>query len=89
MKEKFDIWVKRHAWVADEGIQFVPECNELMRGSYAMLDALGRFYSNTEGGHTYGPSILDVGVMRAWDVFTKIDSIIVEEYMNGRQMFES
>ena len=38
-----------------------------MRGSYAMLDALGRFYSNTEGGHTYGPSILDVGVMRAWE----------------------
>ena len=32
-----------------------------------MLDALGRFYSNTEGGHAYGPSILDVGVMRAWE----------------------
>ena len=64
---EFNSWVERHKWVADEGIQFVSESNELMRGSYAMLDALGRFYSNTEGGHTYGPSILDVGVMRAWE----------------------
>ena len=64
---EFYTWVERHAWVADEGIQFVPECNELMRGSYAMLDALGRFYSNADGGHSYGPSILDVGVMRAWE----------------------
>ena len=64
---EFNSWVERHKWVADEGIQFVPENNELMRGSYAMLDALGRFYSNTEGGHTYGPSILDVGIMRAWE----------------------
>ncbi len=66
-EDEFSSWVERHKWVADEGIQFVPESNELMRGSYAMLDALGRFYSNTEGGHTYGPSILDVGVMRAWE----------------------
>ena len=66
-ENEFNSWVERHKWVADEGIQCVPECNELMRGSYAMLDALGRFYSNTEGGHTYGPSILDVGVMRAWE----------------------
>lgn len=64
---EFNSWVERHKWVADEGIQFVPESNELMRGSYAMLDALGRFYSNTGGGHAYGPSILDVGVMRAWE----------------------
>ena len=66
-ENEFKSWVERHKWVADEGIQFVPESNELMRGSYAMLDALGRFYSNTEGSHTYGPSILDVGVMRAWE----------------------
>ena len=66
-EDEFNSWVERHKWVADEGIQFVPESNELMRGSYAMLDALGRFYSNTEGGHTYGPSILDVGVMHAWE----------------------
>tara|TARA_B110000483_G_scaffold49954_1_gene62164 strand:+ start:189 stop:1196 length:1008 start_codon:yes stop_codon:yes gene_type:complete len=63
---EFQSWVDRHAHVADEGIQFVPESNELMRGSYAMMDALGRFYSNVDGGHSYGPSILDVGVLQAW-----------------------
>ncbi len=64
---EFTTWVDRHAWVAEEGIQFVPESNEMMRGSYAMLDAIGRFYTNVDGGHSYGPSILDVGVNRAWD----------------------
>jgi radical S-adenosyl methionine domain-containing protein 2 len=63
---EFQTWINRHAWIADEGIQIVPESNELMRGSYAMMDALGRFYSNSEGGHAYGPSILDVGVREAW-----------------------
>jgi radical S-adenosyl methionine domain-containing protein 2 len=66
-ENEFNSWVKRHKWVADEGIQFGPESNELMRGSYAMLDALGRFYTNVDGGHSYGPSILDVGVQQAWE----------------------
>ena len=64
---EFQTWVDRHASIVDEGIQFVPESNELMRGSYAMMDALGRFYSNSEGGHTYGPSILEIGVREAWE----------------------
>ena len=66
-EDEFNSWVDRHRWVADEGIQFVPENNELMRGSYAMMDALGRFYTNVDGGHSYGPSILDVGVQQAWE----------------------
>lgn len=64
---EFQTWVERHAHVAEHGIQFVPESNDLMRGSYAMMDALGRFYSNIDGGHSYGPSILDVGVLNAWE----------------------
>lgn len=64
---EFASWVERHQWVGNEGIQFVPENNELMRGSYAMMDALGRFYTNVDGGHSYGPSILDVGVQQAWE----------------------
>ena len=64
---EFQTWVDRHAHVAEYGIQFVPESNDLMRGSYAMMDALGRFYSNVDGGHSYGPSILDVGVLNAWE----------------------
>ena len=64
---EFTTWVNRHAWVAEQGIQFVPESNELMRGSYAMMDALGRFYTNVDGGHKYGPSVLENGVKHAWD----------------------
>ena len=76
---EFQTWVNRHAWIADEGIQFVPESNELMRGSYAMMDALGRFYSNVDGGHSYGPSILDVGVNHAWK-----ENSFLEERFNER-----
>ena len=64
---EFASWIERHQWVGNEGIQFVPENNELMRGSYAMMDALGRFYTNVDGGHSYGPSILDIGVQKAWE----------------------
>ena len=76
---EFQSWVDRHSFVEDYGIQFVPESNELMRGSYAMLDALGRFYSNAGGGHEYGPSILDVGVLEAWE-----QNVFIEERFNSR-----
>jgi radical S-adenosyl methionine domain-containing protein 2 len=81
---EFTTWVNRHAWVAEQGIQFVPESNEMMRGSYAMLDALGRFYTNVDGGHTYGPSILDVGVKRAWDE----NSFLEERFVNRGGLYE-
>ena len=76
---EFQSWVDRHAIVEESGIQFVPESNDLMRGSYAMLDALGRFYSNAGGGHEYGPSILDIGVMNAWE-----QNMFIEERFNSR-----
>ena len=41
------------------GITVVPETNELMTGSYGMLDARGRFFSNASGAHAYGPSIFE------------------------------
>ena len=60
-------WVDRHSHIEEIGIQFVPESNDLMRGSYAMMDAIGRFYSNADGGHRYGPSVIEVGVQQAWE----------------------
>ena len=81
---EFTSWVNRHAWVAEQGIQFVPESNEMMRGSYAMLDALGRFYTNVDGGHSYGPSILDVGVKSAWDE----NSFLEERFVNRGGLYE-
>ena len=76
---EFENWVLRHEHVLNKGIQFVPESNDLMRGSYAMLDALGRFYSNESGGHVYGPSLLDVGVLKAWE-----ENVFIEQRFNER-----
>ena len=81
---EFTTWVERHAWVAEQGIQFVPESNDMMRGSYAMLDAIGRFYTNVDGGHSYGPSILDVGVNRAWDE----NRFLEERFINRGGLYE-
>lgn len=63
---EFDTWISRHHEVVQAGIDFVPESNELMRGSYAMMDALGRFYTNINGEHEYTNSVMDVGVLEAW-----------------------
>ena len=60
---EFDAWITRHHEVVQAGIDFVPESNELMRGSYAMMDALGRFYTNINGEHEYTNSVMDVGVL--------------------------
>ena len=81
---EFENWVDRHSWVVEKGIQFIPESNDLMRGSYAMLDALGRFYSNVDGGHSYGPSILDVGVKNAW----KQNSFLEDRFHNRGGLYE-
>jgi len=52
--------------VTQAGIDFIPENNDLMRASYAMMDALGRFYTNVNGGHEYTNSVMDIGVLEAW-----------------------
>lgn len=74
----FDNWLHRHEHVQSYGIQFVPESNDLMRGSYAMLDALGRFYSNTNGSHQYGPALTEVGVLRAWNSVQFLEDRFIE-----------
>jgi radical S-adenosyl methionine domain-containing protein 2 len=64
--EQFAEFVSRHNWLKDEGIELVPETNDLMTGSYAMIDPIGRFYSNVGGHHTYSDPILKVGVEEAF-----------------------
>ena len=66
--EEFSSWVERHRGNIESDIQFVVESNDLMTGSYVMIDALGRFYSNVKGGHTYTPPILEIGVQKAWEL---------------------
>jgi len=46
-------------------IDIIPENNELMTGSYIMVDPAGRFFDNVEGTYKYSKSILDDGVSSA------------------------
>ena len=59
-------FVDRHRAVEDGGVALVPEDNDDMRGSYAMIDPAGRFFDNVDGRHHYSAPILSVGVERAW-----------------------
>jgi radical S-adenosyl methionine domain-containing protein 2 len=62
----FRRFVSRHQRVAEAGVQIVPEDNEAMTGSYAMVDPAGRFFDNTASQHRYSRPILDVGADAAW-----------------------
>lgn len=63
---EFQRFVARHAGLVASGIAVVPESNEAMRGSYAMVDPAGRFFDNANGPHRYSRPILDIGVDEAW-----------------------
>ena len=60
--EEFAAYVARNRRVEEFGVTVVPEDNELMTGSYVMVDPAGRFFDNTSGVHTYGRPINEVGV---------------------------
>jgi radical S-adenosyl methionine domain-containing protein 2 len=63
----FRQFVSRHQQLSDEGVTLVPEDNNAMTGSYAMVGPAGRFFDNVDGHHTYSRPILDVGVDDAWN----------------------
>lgn len=63
--EQFRAFVERHAHLAAEGLAPVVEDNDAMRGSYIMVDPLGRFFGNATGRHVYSDPILVVGVQAA------------------------
>lgn len=65
----FDAYVVRHraALVDLEGVTVVAENNEAMLGTYAMIDPLGRVYTNAEGRYRYSSdSMLVMGFVDAW-----------------------
>ena len=43
------------------GVTVVPESNELMTGSYVMVDPAGRLFDNVSGNHTYSRPIRRCG----------------------------
>ena len=62
---QFQGFIQRHAGLAEEGFAPVVEANDAMRGSYVMIDPLGRFYGNATGRHVYSEPILQTGVAEA------------------------
>lgn len=64
-RAQFEAFVARHQHLADEGLAPVAEDNDAMRGSYLMVDPLGRFFGNATGRHVYSSPILEVGVQAA------------------------
>lgn len=62
---EFDGFVRLSQSVESHGIEVVPESNDLMTGSYVMVDPAGRFFDNVSGTHSYSRSIIDVGVEKA------------------------
>ncbi len=63
--EEFRRYVERNRRVEERGVTVVPEANDLMTGSYVMVDPAGRFFDNVSGFHTYSRPILEVGVEQA------------------------
>lgn len=64
-KEAFDSYVSRHAGVVQHGIPLIAEDNDLMTGSYLMVDPLGRFYDNVNGTYQYSAPIPSIGLEAA------------------------
>lgn len=58
---EFNQFVIRH----NKENEVVKESNYQMKGSYVMIDPIGRFFSNATGKHTYSSPINDVGVEQA------------------------
>ena len=63
--DEFVGYVELSRRVEAYGIKVVPESNDLMTGSYVMVDPAGRFFDNSSGAHTYSRSIIEVGVEEA------------------------
>ena len=64
--KEFDEYVRLARSVEPSGIKVVAESNDLMTGSYAMVDPAGRFFDNTRGKHVYSHPIIEVGADAAF-----------------------
>jgi len=66
----FEAYVEVHkeALADSEDIRIVAENNEAMLGTYAMIDPMGRVYTNAEGRYRYSSeSSLTMGFLQAWN----------------------
>ena len=81
--EEFQAYVEKNLGVEKHGITVVPETNDLMPGSYVMVDPSGRFFDNVAGSHTYSRPILDVGVEQALRDVT----VDAEKFLSGSGLY--
>lgn len=63
-EEQFQLFIDNHEELRSD-TAIVPESNDQMTSSYAMVDPAGRFYDNTSGRYTYSRPILDLGARLA------------------------
>ncbi|MEM2143534.1 MAG: viperin family antiviral radical SAM protein [Candidatus Thorarchaeota archaeon] len=59
-REEFEAFVNRH-----RDLDPIAEDNEMMTGSYVMIDPLGRFFQNTQEKYIFSRPINEIGVMGA------------------------
>lgn len=62
----FQQFTERHRERLAPDIQAIFEEEEIIKGSYVMMDQLGRFYSSLEGYHKYSEAVLEHGVFEAY-----------------------
>lgn len=63
--ETFLRYINRNTIDLSPEITVIAESEEIIHGSYLMIDQLGRFYESIEEKHNYSDFILDVGVQLA------------------------
>ncbi len=61
-REEIAQYVTLNRYVESMGIVVVPESNDMMAGSYVMVDPAGRFFDNVAGTHVYSRPINEVAV---------------------------
>ena len=69
-KQSFEDYVQRHRESLSnlEDVSIVAEDNNAMLGTYAMIDPLGRVYTNADSRYKYSShSALVIGFLQAWD----------------------
>lgn len=65
--KEFGIFVKNHIGLSNDGIDFIPETNDDMMGSYIMILPDGRFFNNSNHVHTYGDhTVFEIGAEKAF-----------------------
>jgi len=63
-EDQFNTYLRSHSEL-ETYTKIVSESNEMMKGSYAMVDPAGRFFNNAQGRYNYSRPILEIGARLA------------------------